>query len=134
LIVLVDQGTFNMCSLATMRRLGPWLLGLFLIAHMAGVVPLICFHTMHLFDGQPAISDGPTASTAVDRSHHPHGTTDAKDECCSMHHHLAGVLAPLLTTASISFASMPVAVSPQDPLHCSDPILLDRPPKFLSLI
>jgi hypothetical protein len=43
-------------SLQIMRRFGPWLLGLFLIAQLAGVVPVMFDHAVHVFESQPAVS------------------------------------------------------------------------------
>ena len=35
---------------STMRRFGPWLLGLFLIAQLAGIVPVMFDHAVHVFE------------------------------------------------------------------------------------
>jgi hypothetical protein len=34
------------------RRLGPWLLGLFVLAQAIGVLPLMLDHTFHAFESQ----------------------------------------------------------------------------------
>jgi hypothetical protein len=48
-----------------MRRFGPWLLGLFLLAQLAGVVPVMFDHAVHVFESQPAGAPTTTARPAV---------------------------------------------------------------------
>jgi hypothetical protein len=71
-------------SLQTMRRfspLRPWLLGLFLLAQLAGVVPVMFDHAVHLFESQPAVSSAHDHSAfdarfrLFDREHAPFGLT-----------------------------------------------------------
>ena len=42
--------------MAAQRRLGPWIVGLFVIAQIFGVVPLISEHTAHLAEVQLVLS------------------------------------------------------------------------------
>ena len=116
-----------------MRRFGPWLFGLFLIAQMAGVVPLIFDHTFHVFESQRAISDPHDHSAPGRHGDHRHGMADVKDECCSMHH-LVGVSPVALGFARVSFANARIVTPPASPLVNTGPLRLDRPPKSLSLI
>jgi hypothetical protein len=120
-----------------MRRfsaLGPWLLGLFLLAQLAGVVPVMFDHAVHVFESQPAVASAHDHGAPGRHGDHRHGIGDVKDECCSLHHHLTGVLPFIEHAASISFATVPIIVPPTRALASADPILLERPPKSSSLI
>jgi hypothetical protein len=123
-----------LASLQTMRRFGPWLLGLFLIAQLAGVVPVMFDHAVHVFESQPALSGAHDHSAPGRHGDHRHGIADVKDECCSLHHHLAGVLPFAVRAVAISFAAVLMVAPPARALASADPILLERPPKSSSLI
>jgi hypothetical protein len=116
------------------RRLGPWLLGLFLIAQIAGIVPAMSDHTTHLFESQPAVVDTHDYSAAGPRGDHRHGTSDIQDECCALHHHLAGVVPLTIAAPAFSLAAAPLVAPPLRALASADPVLLERPPKSLSVI
>ena len=95
-----------MISVRSRRWFGRWLLGLFLIAQLAGVVPLVTVHLEHaIASEQDAAADSDdtaaTAHTVMHAHHHhahhgsgphDHGASDPNDQCCTLHHHLAGVL------------------------------------------
>jgi hypothetical protein len=117
-----------------MRRFGPWLLGLFLIAQVAGVVPVMFDHAVHVFESQPAVSGAHDHSAPGRHGDHRHGIVDVKDECCSWHHHLAGVLPFTVRVVSASFAAVQMAVPTARASASADPILPERPPKSSSLI
>jgi hypothetical protein len=117
-----------------MRRFGPWLLGLFLIAQLAGVVPVMFDHAVHVFESQPAVSGAHDHSAPGPHGDHRHGVADVKDECCSLHHHLAGVLPFALRAVAISFVAVLMVAPATRALASVDPILLERPPKSSSLI
>jgi hypothetical protein len=121
-------------SLGTMRRFGPWLLGLFLIAQVAGVVPVMFDHAVHVFESQPAVSGAHDHSAPGRHGDHRHGIADVKDECCSLHHHLAGVLPFTVRVVSTSFAAVQMVVPTAPASASADPILPERPPKSSSLI
>jgi len=116
------------------RRFGPWLLGLFLLAQIVGVVPVMFDHAMHVFESQPAVSSAHDHSAPGRHGDHRHGVADVKDECCSLHHHLAGVLPFALRAVAISFVAVLMVVPPARALASADPILLERPPKSSSPI
>jgi hypothetical protein len=116
-----------------MRRFGPWLLGLFLIAQLAGVVPVMFDHAVHVFESQPALSSVHDHDAPGRHGDHRHGIADVKDECCSLHHHLAGVLPFALRAVAISFVAVLMVAPPARALASADPILLERPPKSSSL-
>jgi len=58
-----------MMSLHALRRLGPWLLGLFVAAQIAGVVPLISIHIQHTLESERAISEDLATLGVVDYQH-----------------------------------------------------------------
>jgi hypothetical protein len=118
----------------TMRRFGPWLLGLFLIAQLAGVVPVMFDHAVHVFESQPALADAHDPSAPDRHGDHRHGVGDVKDECCSLHHHLVGIMHFPIPTAAFLLTAVPLVVPPLRTLASADPILLERPPKSSSLI
>jgi hypothetical protein len=132
-----------MISLNIKRRFGRWLLGLFLIAQLAGIAPLIAVHLQHISAAEQDVADD--AGTGVTphthhhhvhqgSGHHDHGAADPNDQCCTVHHHLAGVL-PLATGAKGNEVLLAANVSlPPRALVPADPRLLERPPKLLSTI
>jgi hypothetical protein len=132
-----------MISLHIKRRFGRWLLGLFLIAQLAGVAPLVAVHLQHISAAEQDLADDAGAGVAEHAhhhhvhkggGHHDHGATDPNDQCCTMHHHLAGVL-PFATGANANEVPMAaiLALSPRA-LVPADPGLLERPPKLPSII
>ena len=123
-----------MTLLHARRRFGPWLLGLFLIAQIAGVVPLMFDHAVHVFESQPAVAEAHDHSAPGRHSDHRHGIGDVKDECCSLHHHLAGIIPFAMPPAAFTLATMPLVAPPLRTLASADSILPERPPKSSSLI
>ena len=117
-----------------LHRFGSWLLGLFLIAQIAGVVPVMFDHALHVFESQPALADAHDHSAPGRHGDHRHGIGDVKDECCSLHHHLTGVIPFTVPAAAFSLASVRLVAPPLRTLASADPILLERPPKSSSLI
>ena len=118
----------------TMRRFGPWLLALFLIAQLAGVVPVMFDHAVHVFENQPALADANDHSAPGRHGDHRHGVGDVQDECCSLHHHLVAIMHFPIPTAAFLLTAVPLVVSPLRTLASADPIRLERPPKSSSLI
>jgi hypothetical protein len=117
-----------------MHHFGPWLLALFLIAEVVGVVPLFSAHTHHVFESKQVVS-GNEGITAVGPrgTHHHHGIADLNDQCCA-YHHLAGVLPFIVGARPVKFAKAVIVMRQTRALLPSDPILLERPPKpFLSI-
>jgi hypothetical protein len=142
-----------------LRRFGPWLLGLFVLAQAAGVLPLMFDHTFHVYEGQRTESHDHSGSGR--HGDHRHGTADVKDECCWIKD-LTGIAALQVGIARIGFAaarthSEPTKILLSSPPAGADPLRmkpltkarsltktrfrisnaadrLDRPPKSLSLI
>jgi hypothetical protein len=120
----------GMISTATMRRLGPWLVGLYVLAMVAGVMPLIRACNAHTI-APLAVSE--SGAPAQPQDHHHAGDTDDV-----AHHHalqdLTGVLDSRLARTEIAVVHSTMIASPTRALAEADPVLLERPPKtFLSI-
>jgi hypothetical protein len=119
----------------TVRRLVPWILGLYLVAQAAGIASLAALHLDHIHQSQAAIADDIARTGVVDHSHehnghHQHGTPDLADPCCTVHHHLAAVLPPAPAAQARAFVSATLALPLPDHLSGAEPGRLDRPPKL----
>jgi len=116
-----------MIPTATARRLSPWVLGLFLIAQIFGVVPLIREHTAHLAQTGLTLSEDCAGSGHVPQTHH-RGDADG-----FIHHHqlqdLSGAFTCTVSQCEIGFVRVAVCPYAPDALAEGDPILLERPPK-----
>jgi hypothetical protein len=64
-----------------------------------------------------------------DSGQHEHSTSDPSDQCCTLHHHLAGVV-PIASGASRSSSTVPIVALPPRSLVGTDPSKLERPPKL----
>jgi hypothetical protein len=114
------------------RRFARWFIGLFILAQVAGVVPLMSAHTLHVFESKQVIfADGDIIAVGPRGTQHHHGNADLNDQCCAFHH-LAGVLSYALAVGAVSFAL--VGAFAPNVLIAADPIPPERPPKSLSLI
>jgi hypothetical protein len=136
-----------MISWHARRRFGGWLLGLFLIAQLAGVVPLVTVHLEHAIaseqDAAADSGDGAAVGHAGSHAHHhhvhhgsgphDHGASDPDDQCCTLHHHLSGVMPGLAPAAAADLVVVAIIFLPPVPLVPADPGLLERPPKHLSV-
>jgi hypothetical protein len=132
-----------MITHATARKIGPWLLGLFFIAQAAGVMPLISLHLKHAFAEQQDIAADTAETGGVTHDHHhhvhtgdgqhQHDSADPGDQCCTLHHHLAGVLPISVKDAAETLSPHVVAVRLHS-LATADPGLLERPPKLPSFV
>jgi ABC-type nickel/cobalt efflux system permease component RcnA len=60
---------------------------------------------------------------------HEHGANDPNDPCCTLHHHLAGVI-PIASLASRRDLRLSIIVAPRRLLAGIDPCTLERPPKL----
>jgi hypothetical protein len=125
-------------SLAPLRRLGPFLLGLFLWSQAAGMVPLISVYIQHAFESDRDVAADLSEGGSNHMHHHharhdgqhEHGSSDPGDQCCTLHHHLAGVV-PIAGSASVSGLTAQVTAIPPRPLVSTRPGPPERPPKLL---
>jgi hypothetical protein len=128
-----------MFSFAQLRRLGPLLLGLFVFAQAAGIMPLISLHIQHAFESEQDIAADLSESSKINHVHHhhahraggqhEHGANDPNDQCCTLHHHLAGVM-PITSGISQHDLRMSVVRVPPRSFVGTDPGTPERPPKL----
>ncbi len=113
----------------TIRGLVPWLISLFLVAQLAGVVPFEYIHPTPALAHAAAHDHG-----SVGHKHHHDGTKQdgaIADQCCALHS-LAGVLSPLLAASIPSdLIGHPMAAELTEHGSGIDAGRLDRPPKPL---
>ncbi len=119
----------------TIRCLRASLTALFVVAQVAGVVPLLCDHTLNVYEGVPVAAHGhpliePTAATP-DADHH-HGALGLHDQCCALHT-LAGPLPHVFETAPADFASRRIVRDELIALAGGNATVLDRPPRPVPL-
>ena len=120
-----------MTFVRTIRCLRASLLALFVVAQVAGVIPLIYEHTLNVYEIVPVAAHGhanvkPTVANP-DADHH-HGALDLHDQCCALHT-LAGPLPNIIDAAPIGFESVPMIPDEWIVLTGGTPGVLDRPPR-----
>jgi hypothetical protein len=122
-----------MTVLRAIRRHAAWVLGAFLIAQAAGIVPLQSHHAAEvLFHAFSTLHQGDTPEHDNDGGHgHAGGLAG---ECCTVHHHLVGVLVPAFGENAVAFTVSPVFAPAAMVVETASPELPDRPPKFLRSI
>jgi len=119
------------------RRLSTWLIGLFFLAQIGGVVHLLGEHTAHVSESQLTESQFAVAhaSLVANASHHHHHEGDA--DGAIQHHELQDLNgAPLRLTQACQLTVTSAMVTPRAPevLAGRHPVLPERPPKpFLSV-
>ena len=119
------------------RRLSTWLIGLFFLAQIGGVVQLLGEHTAHVTESQLTESQLAVAHASVIAkvSHHHHHEGDA--DGAIQHHALQDLNgAPLRLTQACELTITSAMVTPPVPdvLAGRNPVLPERPPKsFLSV-
>jgi len=118
-----------MISMTAMRPLGPWLVGLFLIGQLFGVVPLLSDHTTHAAESQLELSKHNASTGSIPQGHHHHGDADGFIQ----HHELQDLNGALtcLVSCEIPFVHVAITAYAPNALAEADPILLERPPKPL---
>jgi hypothetical protein len=120
----------------TIRCLRTCVLGLFVVAQVAGVVPLLYDHTLNIYETTPVAAHGHRLVTPTvvhpDADHH-HGLLDLHDQCCALHT-LAGHLPRVLDAMPTHFVSVRIVPTEVIALAGRKPSLPDRPPKPVPLI
>jgi hypothetical protein len=116
-----------MIPTTAVRRLGTWFVGLFLIAQIFGVVPVLSEHTSHVVETL-LTSQGSTSN-----AHTPHGRHFHDDGDGFIQHHelqdIVGTITCLNGQCEIAFVYVDHADYVPAALVEGDPILLERPPK-----
>jgi len=110
----------------TVMRLRRFVLGLFIVAQVAGLAPLLLAH-VHAPDRAIVVSGTPNDRAPMQQ---PVGC----DECCVVSHHLIGVVnvAPVVIAQIVlvrSPAAQPAALPPGE-----GTAVPERPPKSVSLV
>jgi hypothetical protein len=116
-----------------LHRLSPWLIGLFFIAQICGVVQLLSEHTAHAAESQLIVSEAAVVGNTSHGHHHRYGDADR-----AIQHHelqdLNGAPAHLIAGFELAFTHDTITAYVSDALAESNPVLLERPPKpFLSV-
>jgi len=110
-----------------MRHIGPWLVGLFLVAQIFGVVPLISCHSAHAVGAASVLCEDEAGAGALPQSHHHLG--DADD---GAHHHtlqdLTGVIAGSPERGDLSALHCAITLRATRSLAPADQLRLERPP------
>ena len=113
---------------AALRRLSPWLIGLFMIAQFCAVVQLLSEHTTHEAESQLMLADATVAGNTSHGHHHHYGDADG-----SIQHHelqdLTGAPASPVAGCELAFSHVTITGYVSDVLTESNPALLERPPK-----
>jgi hypothetical protein len=124
-----------MTFLRTICCLRACLMALFMVAQVVGVVPLICDHTLNIYEAAPVAAHRhlPIKSTVAtpDADHH-HGALGLHDQCCALHT-LAGPLPYVFDTAPTDFAGGRIVQDELIALSGGSPGVLDRPPRPMPL-
>jgi hypothetical protein len=129
------EGGLCMISTATMRRLGAWLAGLFLIAQIFGVVPLLSEHTTHETESALVLSNKNARIGSIPQGHHHHHHGDA--DGFIQHHELqdlSGAFTCLASQCDVDFVQVAITLFVPDALAEADPTPLERPPKPLLFV
>src|SRR6476620_9915198 len=124
-----------MTFVRTIHCLRASLLALFVVAQVAGVIPLIYDHTLNMYETAPVAAHGhahvkPTVATPA--ADHHHGALDLHDQCCALHT-LAGPLPPVIDDARLAFASVRIATDMSIKLTVAISGVLGRPPRPVPL-
>jgi hypothetical protein len=108
--------------------LGPYLAGLFLIAQIFGVMPLVSGHIAHVAQTELELSEGQAALAQLPQQHHHRGDADG-----SVQHHalqdLSGVVAGPAQSCEVVWVRVTASAPEPDALTEADPVRLERPPK-----
>jgi hypothetical protein len=120
-----------MISSAIVRRLGPLLIGLYVLAQICGVIPLMSRDSAHAAPATHMLSDCKQTGTLPQNHHHAGDADDA------VHHHALQDLNGVFVQSSVvgnSIVQIAIEVSAPRALVEAEVVLLERPPKsFLSV-
>jgi hypothetical protein len=105
---------------------------------------LVIVHLQHVMASEQDVADDAASAHVADHSHrhhahkgsghHDHGATDPNDQCCTLHHHLAGVMPHAAAGDRSGFPIATIASLPSQAFVSADPGLLERPPKLVTSI
>ena len=123
-----------MQQLRTIRGLAYWLVGLLMVAQLAGVVPFPEGHASHgLVHVGVLVHDHDGTATQGSHHHHDRSVGEVDGTCCALHAFLAGVVPHVVEAAPTTFVRTRLTMASGFPLVGTGPGLLDRPPKAFPL-
>jgi hypothetical protein len=125
-----------MAFVRTSRCLRACLLAIFMVAQVAGIVPLVYGYTINALEQSPVAGhshDHVHGSLVSADSDHHHGAVELHDQCCALHV-LAGPIPEGGDAGPIDFRGVRMAPSGAIRLTGRDPPGFDRPPRSLPLI
>jgi hypothetical protein len=118
-----------MIPTAKVRSLSTWVVGLFVIAQIFAVVPLMSEHTTHVAQTSFALCQDCVSTGTIPQGHH-RGDADG-----FVQHHelqdLSGALTYAISQCKIGILHVAVSRYAPNALVEGDPILLEHPPKSL---
>ncbi len=121
------------------RHLRTFLLGLFVFAQIAAVMPTMCEHVLDVYGANSVATHsvaahhhGHAGPASGDADHH-HGLADFQDQCC-VFHFLAASLPRATSVVPATAAGVPMALPESAALSGGSGTRLDRPPKSLPLV
>ena len=133
-----------MKRLRTLRRFVPFLIGLFMVAQLAGVVPSEEMHPdAGIAVAATAVDDAAHQHVHAGENHHHshHGTGGAIDhglagngvagQCCALHAFMVGMVPIVLTTPTVAFSRGERLEINGDRFTGLGANRLDRPPRSL---
>lgn len=123
-----------MSFVRTVRYLRSCLLGLFVFAQIAAVIPAMYEHVINVYETTPVATHHHvrTNIAAPDADHH-HGITDFQDQCCALHL-LAGPLPRAISVVPVAAVGVRISLLEIVDLSYLNLRRLDRPPKSLPLV
>ena len=102
-------------------------------------MPLISVHIQHAFENEQDIAADLSESGRINHVHHhhvhhsdgehEHGANDPSDQCCTLHHHLAGVV-PIASGASQRGLTVSLVKASLRAFVGTNPDTPERPPKL----
>jgi hypothetical protein len=122
-------------TLTRLQRFGPWLVGLFLIAQVAGVIPALYVDTLHEYEAISVVTDARAGIVSSQPAGHDNERAIhvGHDQCCALHHGVVGVV-PFFFTPAVTSVGRVVLETLANALVTGDSGRLDRPPRPLPLI
>ena len=117
-----------MKRLRSIPRFVRLLVGLFLLAQLAGVVSSPRANALPMPDAEHSHQHHGHHHDGSGAAHH-HG--DLADTCCALHAYFAGVMPPAVAVKTATVVAERLAASPDDQSGGVPPGRLDRPPRPL---
>jgi hypothetical protein len=114
---------------ATARRLSPWVLGIFLVAQIFGVIPVMSEHTAHVAQADFAVPEECVCTGAA-----PHGHYRGDTDGFVQHHELqdlSGVIGCAVSQCEIGLMHVAVSLYAPHALKEGDPVFQEHPPKSI---